>query len=144
MKTGAEGIRLIKHFEGLRLKAYQCSAGVWTVGYGHTSQVLPGQTITEAEADRFLQQDLAVCEQTVNQRVRVPLTQQQFDALVSFVFNLGSGSFSRSALLQKLNSQDYTGAGNEFLRWTYAGGKVVPGLVRRREAEKALFDTSGP
>lgn len=92
----------------------------------------------------FLQQDLIASEQAVNQRVRVPLTQQQFDALVSFVFNLGAGSFSRSALLQKLNNQDYTGAGNEFLRWTHAGGKVVPGLVRRREAEKALFDISGP
>ncbi|MDQ9128540.1 lysozyme [Serratia fonticola] len=139
MKVGVEGLNLIKHFEGLRLQAYQCSARAWTVGYGHTVGVRPNDVITEGEADNFLRQDIANSEQVVNMNVHVPLTQNQFDALVSFVFNLGIGSFLASTLIKKLNSGDYGGSAEEFLRWIHVNGKKIPGLVRRREAEKSLF-----
>ncbi|MFP2693906.1 lysozyme [Enterobacter ludwigii] len=143
MKTGSRGIALIKAFEGLRLTAYRCAADVWTIGYGHTAAVKNGDTITADDADSLLLNDIAVSEQAVSRAVTAPLNQSRFDALVSLVFNIGQGNFRRSTLLKKLNNQDYTGASDEFLRWTRAGGKVVPGLVRRREAEKALFDTPG-
>ncbi|BEM76148.1 lysozyme [Serratia marcescens] len=138
MIIGTNGLNLIKHFEGLRLRAYQCSAHVWTIGYGHTADVGENDVITEEEALYFLHQDLAESERAVNQYVHVPLTQNQFDALVSFVFNLGAGNFLTSTLLKKLNSGD-DGAAQEFGRWIHAGGKALPGLVRRREAERALF-----
>jgi lysozyme len=138
MIIGTNGLNLIKHFEGLRLRAYQCSAHVWTIGYGHTADVGENDVITEEEALYFLHQDLAESERAVNQYVHVPLTQNQCDALVSFVFNLGAGNFLTSTLLKKLNSGD-DGAAQEFGRWIHAGGKALPGLVRRREAERALF-----
>lgn len=138
MIIGTNGLNLIKHFEGLRLSAYQCSAHVWTIGYGHTADVGENDVITEEEALYFLHQDLAESERAVNQYVHVPLTQNQFDALVSFVFNLGAGNFLTSTLLKKLNSGD-DGAAQEFGRWIHASGKALPGLVRRREAERALF-----
>lgn len=144
MKTDSRGIALIKEFEGLRLTAYRCAADVWTIGYGHTAGVKNGDTITAGEAEALLINDIASSEQAVSQAVTAPLNQSRFDALVSLVFNIGQGNFRRSTLLKKLNNLDYTGASDEFLRWTHAGGKVVPGLVRRREAEKALFDASGP
>lgn len=140
MKTGEKGIDLIKHFEGLRLKAYQCSANVWTIGYGHTAGVRPGDTIDEAQAEAFLRKDIVDSENAVNRLVTVPLKQSQFDALVSFVFNLGSGNFRSSTLLRKLNAGDDAGAAAEFLRWVSAGGRRLAGLVRRREAEKTLFE----
>lgn len=139
MKTGQKGLELIKHFEGLRLKSYQCSAAVWTIGYGHTAGVKPGDLITTEEADAFLRQDIAESERSVSRYVSVPLTQHQFDALVSFTFNLGSGNLRTSTLLKKLNTGDYPAAAEEFLRWVNAGGKKLSGLVRRREAERALF-----
>lgn len=139
MKTGEKGLELIKHFEGLRLGAYQCSADVWTIGYGHTAGVKPGDAITTEQADAFLRQDVADSERAVSRFVSVPLTQNQFDALVSFTFNLGSGSLRNSTLLKKLNAGDYSGAAEQLLRWVNAGGKKLPGLVRRREAEKTLF-----
>jgi len=141
MKTGEKGLALIKHFEGLRLRAYQCSADVWTIGYGHTAGVRPGDVITPEQADAFLRGDVADAERAVGRFVRVPLTQCQFDALVSFTFNLGSGNLRTSTLLRLLNAGDYPGAAGQLLRWVNAGGKRLPGLVRRREAEKALFDT---
>lgn len=139
MRIGINGLNLIKEFEGLRLQAYQCSANVWTIGYGHTADVGENDVITEEEALHFLHQDLAESERAVNQYVHVPLTQNQFDALVSFVFNLGAGNFRNSTLLKKLNAGDDDGAAQEFGRWIHVGGKALPGLVRRREAERALF-----
>jgi Phage-related lysozyme (muraminidase) len=139
MKTSELGLNLIKHFEGLRLQAYQCSAGVWTVGYGHTSGVHPGDIIDEVQAGIFLRNDIAASESTVMRFVTVALSQHQFDALVSFVFNLGSGNFATSTLLRKLNAGDYAVAAEEFPRWVHAGGKPLMGLVRRREAERNLF-----
>ncbi len=139
MIISTNGLNLIKHFEGLRLRAYQCSANVWTIGYGHTADVGENDVITEEEALSFLRQDVAESERAVNKHVHVPLTQNQFDALVSFVFNLGVGNFRTSTLLKKLNAGDDDGAAQEFGRWIHAGGKALPGLVRRREAERALF-----
>lgn len=139
MKTGEKGLTLIKHFEGLRLRAYQCSANVWTIGFGHTTGVRPGDVITSEQADEFLRQDVAEAERAVSRFVRVPLTQFQFDALVSFVFNLGVENFRTSTLLKKLNVGHYDSAVQEFGRWIHAGGKILPGLVRRRAAERALF-----
>jgi lysozyme len=139
MKISEHGLCLIKHFEGLRLQAYRCSAGVWTIGYGHTVGVHPGDVIDELQADVLLLQDVAQAARTVNQLVNAPLNQNQFDALISFVFNTGSGNFAASTLLKKLNDGDYSGAADEFSRWVHAGGESLPGLVRRREAERILF-----
>lgn len=139
LKTSEAGIKLIKNFEGCRLSAYQDSVGVWTIGYGHTKGVHPKQSISQTEADRLLKQDLAVFESGVNNLVKVELKQCQFDSLVSFSFNIGIGAFSKSTLLKKLNQKDYKEAANQFLRWNKAGGKVLAGLTRRREAEKSLF-----
>lgn len=137
--TSQTGINLIKSFEGLRLTAYQDSVGVWTIGYGHTSGVYAGMTITEAQAEAFLKSDLKTSENAVNSKVTYAIKQHQFDALVSFTFNLGSGNFGSSTLLKKLNQGDINGAADEFGKWIYAGGQVLEGLVRRRAAEKELF-----
>lgn len=141
MRIDEHGLALIKAFEGLKLNAYRCAAGVWTIGYGHTLGVNPGDTLTEQAADLFLRQDAAVAEASVNRYVNVPLTQKQFNALVSFVFNLGSGNFRNSTLLKKLNAGDYQGAGEELLRWVRAGDTTLPGMVRRRAVEKTLFES---
>lgn len=130
---------IVKEFEGLKLEAYKCPAGVWTIGYGHTRGVIPGDAITEAEAEVFLAEDLEDSEDAVNAYVDVKLNQNQFDALVSFVYNLGAGDFRSSTLLRKLNSGDYLGSANEFKRWNKSGGVVLNGLVRRRAAEANLF-----
>ena len=130
---------IIKHFEGLRLEAYKCPADVWTIGYGHANKVKPGDVITTGEADILLALDVQEAERAVNAYVDVVINQNQFDALVSFVYNLGAGNFKSSTLLKKLNQGDYLGAANEFHRWNKAGGKVLRGLVRRREAEANLF-----
>ena len=137
--TSQKGINLIKEFESCRLKAYQDSAGVGTIGYGHTGGVSSGMTISQAQAEAYLKSDLARFEKAVNNCVTVALTQNMFDALVSFSFNVGDGALKNSTLLRKLNSGDIGGAANEFDKWVYSGGKVVDGLVRRRAAEKALF-----
>ena len=139
MKTSNKGIELIKRHEGFRNKAYKCPADVWTIGYGHTRGVDNGDVITEMEGERFLRQDLAHAEAVVNSQ-RVDLTQNQFDALVSLVFNIGSGNFTRSTLLRKVkvNANDPTIA-YEFSRWKYGGGKVLPGLVKRRKDETDLY-----
>lgn len=138
-KINNNGLDLIKHYEGLRLEAYQCSAGVWTIGYGSTRGVKPGMVIDEAEAEHRLRVDVAFAEIAVNKLVTVDLTDDQHAALVSFVFNLGAGNFGKSTLLRKLNAGDYEGAADEFPRWCRTGGRVLAGLKRRREAEKALF-----
>ena len=139
MNVSETGIELIKKFEGCVLKAYKCPAGIWTIGYGHTLGVKEGQTITKKQAESFLKQDLIRFELTVNNLVNVPLNQCQFDALVSFCYNLGSGNLKSSTLLKLLNKGDYNGAADQFERWVYAGGKKLPGLVKRRIAEKELF-----
>jgi lysozyme len=130
---------IIKQFEGLRLEAYKCPADVWTIGYGHTNKVKQGDVITEGEADILLALDVQEAERAVSSYVDVDINQNQFDALVSFVYNLGAGNFKSSTLLKKLNQGDYLGAANEFHRWNKAGGKVLRGLVLRREAEANLF-----
>ncbi len=130
---------LIKKFEGLYLTAYLCPADVWTIGYGHTKSVKPGMVITEAEADRLLEQDVAWVKAAVVGAVKVPLTANQTSALYSFVFNVGAGAFRSSTLLRKLNAGDYAGAQAQFRRWNKAGGKVLRGLTRRRAAEAKLF-----
>lgn len=130
----------IKGFEGERLKAYQCTAGVWTIGVGHTKGVKPNDRITEGISKILFEQDLLAFKLEMLPLVKVEVTQGQFVALLSFVFNLGITFFKTSTLLKKLNQGDYVGASNEFLRWKYANGKVVEGLLNRRKAEKALFD----
>ncbi|EMW3253478.1 lysozyme [Enterobacter hormaechei] len=144
MQTSEKGIALIKEFEGCKLTAYQDSVGVWTIGYGWTQPVdgkpiRAGMTIKQETAERLLKTGLVGYESDVSRLVKVSLNQGQFDALVSFTYNLGSRSLSTSTLLRKLNAGDYAGAADEFLRWNKAGGKVLNGLTRRREAERALF-----
>ncbi|AEU36187.1 lysozyme [Granulicella mallensis] len=138
-----QGLSLTKQFEGLRLTAYQDVAGVWTIGYGHTGDVHPGQTITNEQADSLLLSDMAIAIACVNRLVKVPLTQGQFDALCDFTFNEGVGNFTTSTLLRVLNTGDYTAAAKQFSVWVYAGGKVQAGLERRRAAEQAMFSGSG-
>lgn len=141
MKISQKGIDLIKSFEGLELKAYKDSIGILTIGYGSTgSHVKQGMTITKEQAEELLKQDVSRFEKGVNDLVKIPLTQNQFDALVSFSFNLGLGNLKSSTLLRKLKAFDYSGAANEFLRWNRAGGKVLNGLTRRRQAEKDMFE----
>lgn len=139
MRTSQDGINLIKKFEGCRLSAYRCPAGVWTIGYGHTKDVRQGQKITQTQAEEFLKEDLKIYEQAVDECVKVPLSQNQFDALVSFCYNCGSGALRTSTLLRLLNEGNYSSAADQFLRWNKAGGKVLAGLSRRREEERALF-----
>ena len=132
---------LIKSFEGLELEAYLCPADIWTIGYGHTGNVKEGDSITKAEAEALLDKDLRTFRNGVKRLVKVPLNENQFGALVSFAYNLGLGSLQNSTLLKMLNAGDYTGAADQFLRWNKSGGKVLTGLVRRREAERAVFLT---
>jgi lysozyme len=139
-KLSPRGIKFIKDAEGLRLEAYQCSAKVWTIGYGSTEGVVKGMRITEKEAETLLKRDLRYFEAEVNKLVKVPLTQSQYDAIVSLVFNIGVGAFKKSTLLRKLNAKEYIGASGQFTRWNKAGGKENRGLVLRRRREMALFD----
>ena len=139
MNTSKKGKALIKKYEGCRLKAYKCPAGVLTIGYGHTNNVRVDDVITQAEADKLLDIDIVIKEKEVNSVLRVPVTQGQYDALVSFAFNLGIGNLKKSTLLRLVNQGKYKNASNEFSRWVYAGGKVLTGLVKRRNEEKELF-----
>lgn len=142
-KTSTVGKNLIKRFEGFRAKAYVCPAGVNTIGYGTTringKPVELGAIITTDEADRFLEEDLKKFEDSINQNVLIELKQNQFDALVSFVYNVGVGNFIKSTLLKRLNEKNINAAADEFLRWNKANKKVLPGLTRRRNAERDLF-----
>ena len=139
MKASENAYSLIRQFEGLRLTAYRCPAGIWTVGYGHTSGVVPGMAITKEQAGKFLKKDIETAENIVNAECS-NLRQCQFDALVSFVFNVGGGNFRKSTLLKKVNTNpDDNSIMDEFLRWVYAGGKVLIGLQRRRLAEMKLY-----
>jgi lysozyme len=134
------GLRLIKEYEGLRTEAYRCPAGVWTIGYGSTRGVREGMRITEAQAESLLRQDVERFERAVVGMVEVPITQGQFDALVSFAFNLGAAALRRSTLLRLLNQSRYAEAASQFPRWNKAGGRVLAGLTKRRSAERALFE----
>ena len=152
MKTSPSGLELIKEFEGLRLKAYKCPAAVWTVGFGHTSAagdpvVTSGLVITKAEAEEILKCDLVQYEDAVRKLVKVVLTQSQFDALVSFTYNVGEAQFSRSTLLKRINAGRFDEVPAEFMKWIKGGGRELPGLVRRRRAEVKLWrgmDTDTP
>ena len=148
--TSDQGINLIKKFEGLhkigddgKVLAYRCPANVLTIGYGHTKGVKRNMKITKAEAEALLREDLRTYEAEVKRLVNVPLTQYQFDALVSFVFNLGAANFASSTLLKRLNTGNYEAVPAQFMRWNKArvNGKLQPlkGLTRRRSAEAALF-----
>ena len=147
MQTNKAGLELIKSFEGLGLKAYLCPSGVLTIGYGHTGKVRGNKitlqtTITPEEAETLLKEDLQRFEKAVDSLVKVPLNSNQFDALVSFVFNIGINAFSTSTLLTLLNNGDYKGASQQFKRWIYGNGKkVLEGLKKRRTAEEKLFNT---
>ena len=134
-----EGLALIKKFEGCELKAYQCSAGVWTIGYGHTKDVIEGMEITQEQAEQMLVDELHEYESYINKYVTVALSQNQFDALVSWVYNLGPANLSASTMLKVLNSGEYEDVPAQMKRWNKAGGKVLEGLIRRREAEACLF-----
>lgn len=145
MKLSQDGLNMVKKYEGLYTKAYYCPAGVLTIGYGHTGpDVKPGQRISEAQAESLLRQDMTQFENAVKRQVKVPLTQGQFDALTSFTFNCGEGALKNSTLLKKLNAGDYAGAQAEFQRWNKGGGRVLPGLVKRRAEEAQMFGSSGP
>lgn len=139
MKTSRKGIDIIKKWEGFMPAAYLCPANVWTIGYGHTGGVNPGDTISRVDAEYLLQTDLLKFEKQVLSLIIVPLRQEQFDALVSFTFNLGAGALQRSTLRMKLNRGDYNDAADEFLKWVWAGGRKLPGLLSRRIEERALF-----
>ena len=140
MKISQEGLSLIKKFEGCELEAYKCAAGVWTIGYGSTKGVEEGNTITQEEADKLLLDEMEEYEGYINDMVKVDLKQNEFDALVSWVYNLGSSNLSSSTLLQKLNTKEWDDVPNQIKRWNKAGGKVLQGLIRRREAEALFFE----
>lgn len=133
------GLALIKRWEGCRSAAYRCPAGIWTIGYGHTKTAAPGMKISRQQAEELFREDLKVFEAAVTKLVTVPLSQNQFDALVSFTYNVGSGALAKSTLLALLNSKNYLGAAEQFLRWNRAGNVTLAGLVQRRQAEYELF-----
>ena len=145
MKT--KNIDTIFRFEGFESQPYLCPAGIPTIGYGSTRYAdgtkvtLNDEPITHDDAIELLYATITPFEDAIHKNVTAPINQNQFDALVSFVYNVGAGNFAKSTLLKKLNKADYQGAGDEFLRWNKAGGKVLNGLTRRRDAERALFLT---
>jgi lysozyme len=139
-----QGIELIRSFEGLRLTAYQDATGIWTIGYGHTSsagdpQVNRGLTISQEDAEKILQRDVAQFAQGVARLITIKLNEAQFACLVSFAYNVGLDAFARSGVLKAVNARDFEAVPRRLALWTKAGGKTLPGLVRRRAAEAALF-----
>lgn len=139
MEISQEGIALIKRFEGCELQAYKCSAGVPTIGFGSTRGVKMGMEITQERAEALLLEDVADFEEEVNKCVEVPLSQNQFDALVAWTFNLGGSNLRSSTMLKVLNAGEYDKVPSEMRRWNKAGGETLQGLIRRREAESLLF-----
>ena len=138
------GVRLVQEFEGCKLDAYRCPAGIPTIGYGATGpDIRMGMTWTQEQADERLADDLSKFSDGVDRLVRVPLTGNQFAALVSFAYNVGLGALAGSTLLRKLNAGDYQGAADQLPRWNKGGGRVLSGLVRRRAAERELFLSDG-
>ncbi|MGM1187360.1 lysozyme, partial [Serratia liquefaciens] len=136
------GRDFIKGFEDLRLVAYPdpgTGGKPWTIGWGHTKGVKQGDCITQEQAEQFLSDDLAVFELTANSAIKRPMTQNQFDAMVSLAFNIGGSAFAGSTLVKKFNAGDAKGAADEFPKWKNSGGKIMPGLVKRRAAERETF-----
>lgn len=148
MNISLKGLTLIKEFEGLKLRSYRLNGEKWTIGYGHTTSVKKGDAITPKQAEIFLHEDITLIVKRLNQLITVTVTQNQFDVLCSFVFNIGVGAFSTSTLLKKLNAGDYHGAAEEFTKWCYVtrvGTKIISsGLLNRRQQEKALFEGNIP
>ena len=140
MKISQEGIALIKRFEGCELKAYQDSVGVWTIGYGHTKEVKEGDEINQEHAEFMLTEEMPEYEGYINNMVKVLLEQNQFDALCSWVYNLGPTNLKNSTLLTVLNQERYKEVPQEIKRWNKAGGVVLNGLIVRRQAEALLFE----
>lgn len=134
------GLDLVKDYEGLRLKPYLCPAGHWTIGYGHTRTVRHGMSITPDEAEQLLRDDLQLAARVVQRLIQVPLNDNQFAALTSFVFNVGVGNFERSTLLRLLNRGWYEQVPAQLTRWNRANGEVLGGLARRRAAEARLWN----
>lgn len=141
MRTSQEGIELIKYFEGCSLVPYKDIAGYWTIGIGHLMKEYQDISLTEQESEDILAHDLLKSENSIRRLVKVPLNQNQFDALVSFTFNLGSGALQRSQLRAKINREEYIDAAPEFLKWCRAGGRISRGLIKRRKAEMKLFSS---
>ena len=144
MEISQEGLSLIKKFEGCKLKSYKCAAGVWTIGYGSTNGIEEGMEISQERADMLLLEDVEIFENAVNELVKVPLEQNQYDALVTWTFNLGPTNLKNSTLLKVLNDKNYEGVPEQIKRWNKATvdgeRQVLEGLVRRREAEALLFE----
>jgi lysozyme len=141
MEYGSGGLALTKEFEGCELKAYLDTGGVPTLGRGHTKGVKMGMTCTQKQADQWLLEDIQDAVKAANKLIRVPVTQNQFDACVDMIFNVGDYAFGNSTLCRMLNEKNYAGAAEQFLRWEYDNGKKVAGLTRRCEARKKLFNT---
>ena len=139
MKTSEEGIALIKTFEGCKLRAYLDAVDVPTIAYGRTKDVKIGDICTQQQAEDWLEEELVEYAGYVNEAVKVELTQPQFDSLVSWTYNLGPSNLNRSSMLRVLNTSDYDNVPEQIMRWNKAGGRVLPGLVRRREAEAEMF-----
>lgn len=138
--TTRRGVDLVMSHEGFSAFPYLCPAGWWTIGYGHTKGVTKAtKPISKVVARELLEADLATAESAVGRLIRVELTDGQFDALVSFTFNLGGGALQRSTLRQKLNRGEFEEAADEFKKWVWGGGRKLPGLVRRRADERELF-----
>ena len=142
MNIGSKGIELIKHFEGCELEAYKCAAGVWTIGYGHIKGVTSDSVITQEQAEQMLVEELHEYEGYINNMVTVELNQNQYDAMVSWVYNLGGGNLKASTLLKVVNQGEFDGVPAQIMRWNKAGGKVLEGLTRRRQAEADLFSAN--
>lgn len=134
------GVELIKEFEGLQLTPYRCPGNVWTIGYGHTRTVFEGMVIAPSEAEILLQEDLQIVSRAIMRLVEVPLTDNQFAALASFIYNVGIGNFERSTLLKLLNRGWYEQVPAQLARWNRASGEVLGGLARRRAAEARLWN----
>ena len=139
MKISEAGIKLICKWEEFRGYAYVCPAGLWTIGYGHTDRVKPTDKIDLAQGEAYLRQDLEIVERCLN-ALKLELNQNQYDALCSLIFNIGTGNFLRSTLLKDLQAKQYDKASAEFLKWRKANGKVLKGLEARRKDEQELFD----
>lgn len=140
MKLSTKGANFIKKEEGgCRLNAYKCQAGVSTIGYGHAFKVSKNMRITKEEAERFFRSDIARCEEVVKKYVNVKLKQHEFDALISFIFNTGPYAFPKSTMLKLINKKEFSAAAEEFKKWKYGNGRVLPILVRRRKRERILF-----
>ena len=139
MEISQEGLALIKKFEGCKLESYKCAAGVWTIGFGSTNNVKEGMEISQQRADALLLEDVGVFEEAVNKAVKVPLEQHEFDALVSWTFNLGPSNLNSSTMLKVLNDNKKSEVPAQMRRWNKAGGETLQGLIRRREAESLLF-----